>query len=206
MINKIGVITVSFVISFSLMTFMIISVMFRKNIGSAIKKVFTYDLFNIPFDLANIFLYVIISTPTIATMYYGSMGIFMYFIFKLDWFVICTLWSMIGCAGVMFSNIYPGLFYMDDLSKPATVFTILLMGPLNIIRLTFLLFTLFMMTNTISGDNFLRLIKTRVYSWDHSDPWIQTIKRNMDVELPTIVDNVAKASRWCWKIGKTPIC
>jgi hypothetical protein len=181
--------------------------------ASVMKSIRSYDISELPADFMEFLDSFVFQMVLLAIMYYGGMGLLLYYIYKLPLDLRVTVWSMSMIVNIVMILSLPGLFYLDNLSKVSSYFIIIIIGPLNFLRafVYYLSFKWNVKKRNVMKYNMWRsppsrttvfgILRTPVSKWRVDDPWINSVRRNADIGLPTFWDKCRKKLRLIRRIA-----
>lgn len=169
-------------------------------------KFLAYDVSRLPAGLMRSLRSFTFQIMVLATIYYGGIGLLVYYTFKLPASFAVSIWLM-SClvnAGLLMS--FPGLFYFDKTSELSSIVIIIGLGPINFPRALccYLSFRLNVKTDNLRRHDMLNmpmnsrftthltLLRRSISEWVIDDPWLNAIKRNADIGVPSFWDKLRR--------------
>ncbi len=185
--------------------------------GKFLSRYTDYDIGELPADLMGFFSSFTFQMMVLGFMYYGGMVILLYYTSKLPREFMTTVWllSMGVNAGLIVS--FPGLFYLDKMDEVSSMLIIISLGPLTLPRalVCYLSFRWNVKKKSLNKHNtwvhqshhvtYLDILRKPVSSWGIDDQWINAIKRNVDIGVPSFWDKCRRKWRLVIRIAKWKI-
>ena len=182
----------------------------------SIQRIFDFDVTELPEMFIDFLFSFTFQVMVLATIYYGGTGMLIYYIHKLPPEFIIPVW-MVGCminSGLVIS--FPGLFYFDKMPDLGCLLVVIGLGPLTLPRALacYLSFRWNVKSESLHKDDMMRapvhhlttyrsILRKHVSEWDVDDPWMNAIKRNTDIGIPSFKDKcrkkwnlVVRIARW----------
>jgi len=179
-----------------------------------IKRIIKYDMTRIPHAFIDFLFSFTFQIMILSTIYYGGMGLLAYYIFKLPEFLISMIWITGSGVSAGFIVAFPGLFYLN---KPdiTNLFIIIALGPLTLPKafVCYLSFRINVGTDSLRKYDMSRMpiksltthrsiLRKQISAWNIDDPWMNAIKRNVDIGIPSFWDKCRRKWRLIVRIAK----
>lgn len=180
-----------------------------------LRKILRCDVTEFPEAIVDFFFSFTFQVMVLATIYYGGMGVLIYYTLEMPAPLITSLWLVCCLVNAGFGISFPGLFYFNDFSHISSMFVMIALGPLTFPKIItcYLSFRWNVNKNNLIAHDMARMpirkittyrsiLRQPVSEWGVDDPWMNAIRRNVDIGVPSFWDKCCRKWRLIVRIAK----
>lgn len=155
-------------------------------------KILKYNVFHFPNDLMKFAQSRSFLMLSLGLLYYGGSAIIIYGTINVQFPWPIAIWLFATFVSVLLTMEFPGLFYLDDIDSRDHMISLLILGPINLLRAVCLAIVFVNQVGETYHYTFYKLWKRHPETWSLDDPWIKAIQRSREIGINTLVGDIRR--------------